>query len=68
MEAKLADNEVENVELGPIGNILASSDYCILSSVRVIQQQQNADGNETNVSKTISDETIHARIAEESYE
>ncbi|KAJ0088172.1 hypothetical protein Patl1_31907 [Pistacia atlantica] len=67
MEAKIADNQAENVELGPIGNILASSHYCILSSVLVIRCQHNAEGNETNVSKTVADKVIHARnISEES--
>ncbi|XP_031275954.1 cation/H(+) antiporter 20-like [Pistacia vera] len=41
MEAKIADNQAENVDLGSIGNILASSRYCILSSVLVIQCQHN---------------------------
>lgn len=68
MEAKIADNQAENVELGPIGNILASSHHCILSSVLVIQCQHNAEGNETSVSKVVSDMIIDERnIAEESH-
>ncbi|KAL5740637.1 hypothetical protein ACOSP7_029519 [Xanthoceras sorbifolium] len=63
MEAKFAKFQVENVELGAIGNILASSDHGILSSVLVIQQHNTADGNETTVSKMV---TVNSTIAEES--
>ncbi|KAJ4704713.1 Cation/H(+) antiporter like [Melia azedarach] len=54
-EAKLSDHQAENVGLGPIGNILASSDNGILISVLIIQQQNAADGNEANSSKMVSD-------------
>ncbi|ESR42283.1 hypothetical protein CICLE_v10011096mg [Citrus x clementina] len=48
-EAELADHQPENVGLGPIGNILASSDHGILASVLVIQQHNAADINEATV-------------------
>ncbi|KDO44652.1 hypothetical protein CISIN_1g0036291mg, partial [Citrus sinensis] len=47
--AELADHQPENVGLGPIGNILASSDHGILASVLVIQQHNAADINEATV-------------------
>ncbi|KAK3226412.1 hypothetical protein Dsin_006274 [Dipteronia sinensis] len=62
MEAKFAEYRAENVELGAIGNILASSDHhCVIPSVIVIQQHNSADSdsNETAVSKmvTVNDAT-----------
>lgn len=47
--AELADHQPENVGLGPIGNILASSEHGILASVLVIQQHNAADINEASV-------------------
>ncbi|KAJ4704712.1 Cation/H(+) antiporter like [Melia azedarach] len=56
VEAKLSDHQAENVGLGPVGNMLASSDHGILASALVIQQADNAaDGNEGGVSKMVSD-------------
>lgn len=49
VEAELADHQPENVGLGPIGNILASSDHRILASVLVIQQHNAARINEATM-------------------
>ncbi|GAY45144.1 hypothetical protein CUMW_087260 [Citrus unshiu] len=49
IEAELADHQPENVGLGLIGNILASSDHGIFASVLVIQQHNAADINEAIV-------------------
>lgn len=40
MVAKLADRAAEHAELGPVGDILASSGRGIVSSILVIQQHE----------------------------
>ncbi|KAF3965166.1 hypothetical protein CMV_010620 [Castanea mollissima] len=64
MGAELPANQIEHAELGPIGNILASSDWGIVPSVLVIQQdKQYAD--ETATSRMVQDKhvtTIDASI------
>ncbi|XP_039059440.1 cation/H(+) antiporter 20-like [Hibiscus syriacus] len=47
MTAELADHQPEHPELGHIGDLLASSDHSILSSVLVIQQHDSARTEET---------------------
>ncbi|TXG58590.1 hypothetical protein EZV62_016419 [Acer yangbiense] len=65
MAAKFAEYQAENVGLGAIGNILASSDHhSVIPSLLVIQQYHTTDSDETAVSKmdTVND----AKNAEES--
>ncbi|OMO97158.1 Cation/H+ exchanger [Corchorus olitorius] len=51
--AKLADRQAEHAELGPIGDILASSNRRVLSSVLIIQQHDMAHAEETPVAKVV---------------
>ncbi|XWS59791.1 hypothetical protein CRYUN_Cryun08bG0151900 [Craigia yunnanensis] len=53
MVAKLADRQAEHAELGPIGDLLASSARRVLSSVLVIQQHDMAHVEETPVAKVV---------------
>lgn len=53
MVAGLADRQAEHAELGPIGDILASSGRGVVSSVLVIQQHDLAHADETPVSKEL---------------
>ncbi|XAR68967.1 hypothetical protein NMG60_11000393 [Bertholletia excelsa] len=53
MVAELADRPAEHAELGPIGDILASSGQGVLSSVLVIQQHDTAHKEEAPVSKIL---------------
>ncbi|KAI3748344.1 hypothetical protein L6452_11357 [Arctium lappa] len=48
MVARLADRQAEHAELGPVGDLLASSNHGILSSVLVIQQHEKADAEEAD--------------------
>ncbi|KAK4833761.1 hypothetical protein QYF36_020731 [Acer negundo] len=65
MEAKFAEYQAENVELGAIGNILASSDHhSFIPSLLVIQQHRTTDSDETAVSKM--DRINNTKNAEES--
>ncbi|CAM8922457.1 unnamed protein product [Rhodiola kirilowii] len=52
--AELADMPAEHAELGPIGDILASSIHGVVSSVLVIQQHDLDHMEETPVSKVIT--------------
>ncbi|XP_011020326.1 PREDICTED: cation/H(+) antiporter 20 [Populus euphratica] len=51
MVAELAYRQAEHAELGPIGDILASSGHGVVSSVLVIQQHDFAHTKEAPVSK-----------------
>ncbi|XP_059667801.1 cation/H(+) antiporter 20 [Cornus florida] len=51
MVAELADCQAEHAELGPIGDLLASSNQGIVSSVLVIQEHDVAHVEEAPVSK-----------------
>ncbi|KAM1748758.1 hypothetical protein ACFX12_009708 [Malus domestica] len=53
MVAELADRHAEHAELGPIGDILASSSQGVVSSVLVIQQYDVAHAVEAPVSKVL---------------
>lgn len=53
-----ADRQAEHPELGPIGDVLASSGRGILSSVVVIQQHDVAHVEETPVSKILIREEV----------
>ncbi|KAM1249988.1 hypothetical protein ACFX2G_033282 [Malus domestica] len=53
MVAELADRHAEHAELGPIGDILASSGHGVVSSVLVIQQHDVAHSVEAPVSKVV---------------
>ncbi|XVE61855.1 hypothetical protein DITRI_Ditri06bG0072500 [Diplodiscus trichospermus] len=61
MVAKLADLQAEHAELGPIGDLLASSNCRVLSSVLVIQQHDMAHVEETPVAKVVH-EKDHAKL------
>ncbi|RVW98763.1 Cation/H(+) antiporter 20 [Vitis vinifera] len=54
MVAELAERQAEHAELGPIGDILASSGQGIASSVLVIQQHDIAHAEEVPVSKVVN--------------
>ncbi|KAL6336442.1 hypothetical protein AAG906_014614 [Vitis piasezkii] len=54
MVAELAERQAEHAELGPIGDILASSGQGIVSSVLVIQQHDIAHAEEVPVSKVVN--------------
>lgn len=56
MVADLADCPAEHPELGPVGDMLASSSHGIACSVLVIQQHDLGHGEETPVSKVESSE------------
>ncbi|GMN47578.1 hypothetical protein TIFTF001_016744 [Ficus carica] len=53
MVAELAERQAEHPELGPIGDILASSGHNVVSSVLVIQQHDVAHAEEVPVSKVV---------------
>ncbi|CAN0926651.1 Cation/H(+) antiporter 20 [Linum grandiflorum] len=53
MVAKIADQQAEHAELGPIGDVLASSKHGIVSSVLVIQQHDVAHAEEVPVVKVV---------------
>lgn len=53
MVAELADRQAEHAELGPIGDILASSGQGVVSSVLVVQQHDMAHAEETPVAKIV---------------
>ncbi|KAI7736774.1 hypothetical protein M8C21_016421 [Ambrosia artemisiifolia] len=46
MVARLSDRHPEHAELGPVGDLLASANQDIVSSVLVVQQREKADSNE----------------------
>lgn len=54
MVAELADRSAEHAELGPIGDLLASSNHGIVSSVLVVQQYDLDHMEETPVSKVLT--------------
>ncbi|KAL8133362.1 cation/H(+) antiporter 20 [Apium graveolens] len=56
--AEVVDRQAENPELGPIGDMLASSGKGILSSVVVIQQHDTAHVEETPVSKILVSQEV----------
>lgn len=58
MVAEVADRQAEHPELGPIGDVLASSGKGILSSVVVIQQHDVAHVEETAVSKILINQEV----------
>uniref|UniRef100_A0A803N7K1 Uncharacterized protein n=2 Tax=Chenopodium quinoa TaxID=63459 RepID=A0A803N7K1_CHEQI len=53
MVAELADRQAEHAELGPIGDILSSTNNGIVSSVLVIQQHASAHVEEMPVDKVV---------------
>ncbi|XP_043698646.1 cation/H(+) antiporter 20-like [Telopea speciosissima] len=53
MVADLAERSAEHPELGPIGDVLASSSHGVVSSVLVIQQHDVVHANETPVCKIV---------------
>lgn len=56
MVAGLANRQAEHAELGPVGDILASSGHDLVSSVLVIQQHDVAHAVEAPVSKIVHGE------------
>lgn len=64
MVAELADRHAENPELGPVGDILASSGQGVGCSVLVIQQHDLAHTEEVPVSKVLRTLTNHQSSTE----
>ncbi|GAB2230133.1 hypothetical protein Droror1_Dr00014390 [Drosera rotundifolia] len=63
MVAGLADQQAEHAELGPVGDILSSSNSGVISSVLIVQQHDLAHTVETPVSKV-----FHRADADEIYD
>ncbi|KVI09486.1 cation/H(+) antiporter 20 [Cynara cardunculus var. scolymus] len=53
MVARLADRQAEHAELGPVGDLLASSNHGIVSSVLVIQQHEKVESEEAEASALV---------------
>ncbi|XP_077244832.1 cation/H(+) antiporter 20-like [Tasmannia lanceolata] len=53
MVAELADRSAEHAELGPIGDILASSGHGVVSSVLIVQQHDVVHADVVHASKAI---------------
>ncbi|KAH7553673.1 hypothetical protein ACOSP7_029520 [Xanthoceras sorbifolium] len=53
MVAELADRQAEHAELGPVGDILATSGQGVLSSVLVVQQHDMAHADEAPAAKIV---------------
>ncbi|KAJ6394058.1 hypothetical protein OIU77_023317 [Salix suchowensis] len=66
MVAELADRQAEHAELGPIGDILASSGHGVVSSVLVIQQHDLAHKEEAQVSRVVHTENEKYKPGESS--
>ncbi|CAO2822249.1 unnamed protein product [Amaranthus hypochondriacus] len=62
MVAELADRQAEHAELGPIGDILSSSNNGVVSSVLVVQQHDSAYSEEAPVSKVVNNEARNLDI------
>ncbi|KAK7284208.1 hypothetical protein RJT34_18950 [Clitoria ternatea] len=58
MVAKLAERQAEHAELGPIGDILASSEHEVVSSVLVIQQHDVGLVHDAPVCKVHDENTV----------
>lgn len=58
MVAELAERVAEHAELGPIGDILASSGHGVVASVLVVQQHDVIHANAMPVSKVIDSEAV----------
>lgn len=67
MVASLAERHAEHPELGPIGDVLASSGQGIASSVLVIQQHDMAHSEELPVSKITREEADNKKDVEPSH-
>lgn len=50
---ELVDRETEHPELGPVGNLLASSSQGITSSVLVVQKHDSAHADKTTEPKQV---------------
>ncbi|KAL9250250.1 Cation/H(+) antiporter 20-like protein [Drosera capensis] len=59
MVAGLADQQAEHAELGPVGDILTSSNSGVVSSVLIVQQHDLTHTEETPVSKVVHQEDAH---------
>ncbi|KAJ6701370.1 hypothetical protein OIU74_012682 [Salix koriyanagi] len=66
MVAELADRQAEHAELGPVGDILASSGHGVVSSVLVIQQHDLAHKEEAQVSRVVHTENEKYKPGESS--
>lgn len=76
MVVRVADRLAEHAELGPIGDLLASSGRGVVCSVLVIQQHDLAHADEAPVSKVIhndnnkfkdtSNSSRHGQVPEDS--
>ncbi|KAJ8484690.1 hypothetical protein OPV22_017175 [Ensete ventricosum] len=63
MVAEIAEQPAEHPELGPVGDVLASSSHGIASSVLVIQQHDTVHSEETPVSVVVDDDSAVVDIA-----
>ncbi|KAF5799360.1 putative cation/H+ exchanger, sodium/solute symporter superfamily [Helianthus annuus] len=59
MVARLADRQPEHAELGPVGDLLASANNGIVSSVLVVQQHEKVISDEALVVAAQNDEAIN---------
>jgi len=56
--AALAERQAEHPELGPIGDVLASSINHIIPSILVVQQHNKAHVEDITVSKIVSESSL----------
>lgn len=56
--AALAERQAEHPELGPIGDVLASSVNHIIPSILVVQQHNKAHVEEITVSKIVNESSL----------
>ena len=56
--AALAERQAEHPELGPIGDVLASSNNHVIPSVLVVQQHNKAHVEEITVSKIVNESSL----------
>ncbi|KAK8662839.1 hypothetical protein V6N13_024726 [Hibiscus sabdariffa] len=61
MVAKLADRQAEHPELGPVGDLLASSNRRVLSSILVIQQHNTTHAEEMSVTKVDQNDNVNLK-------
>ncbi|KAL4309796.1 hypothetical protein GQ457_01G017670 [Hibiscus cannabinus] len=62
MMAKLADRQAEHAELGPVGDLLTSSNRRVLSSILVIQQHNTAHAAAEEMSVTKVDQNDNVNL------
>lgn len=63
MVAELADRQAEHAELGPIGDVLASSGHGVAASVLVVQQHDLAHIEEAPASKVLHNGEVSKTVS-----